>query len=220
MDEIITKISQVTSEVTFFLRNLGFSNYYIIKIFDLVGEGAIGLTEDDPYWLLSEFPRMGFKNVDEVAFKLGFDENHPSRIKAAIKYVLSSYLANGHTYLRADELCQNVGELTEVGSLNVRDVLEEMVFDGDVQLTKLDGAELVYFYGYYKAECAVCGRLASLESPDKALALPKDIDFFIRKSQIKNGIELSDEQVKAVKNSLLSGVSISQEVREPEKLQY
>ena len=30
----ITKISQVTPEVTLFLRGLGFSNYYIIKIFD------------------------------------------------------------------------------------------------------------------------------------------------------------------------------------------
>ena len=41
----ITKISQVTPEVTLFLRNLGFSNYYIIKIFDLVGETAVALTE-------------------------------------------------------------------------------------------------------------------------------------------------------------------------------
>ena len=50
-----------------FLRNLGFTNYYIIKIFDLVGDAAIGLTEDNPYWLLEEFPRMGFEKVDQKA---------------------------------------------------------------------------------------------------------------------------------------------------------
>jgi hypothetical protein len=66
----ITKISQVTPEVTLFLRGLGFSNYYIIKIFNLVGEAAIALTEDNPYWLLDEFSHMGFKKIDEAAEKL------------------------------------------------------------------------------------------------------------------------------------------------------
>ena len=56
----ITKISQVTPEVTLFLRNLGFSNYYIIKIYALVGDAAVALTQDNPYWLLDEFPRMRF----------------------------------------------------------------------------------------------------------------------------------------------------------------
>lgn len=56
----ITKISQVTPEVTLFLRKLGFSNYYIIKIYALVGDAAVALTQDNPYWLLDEFPRMRF----------------------------------------------------------------------------------------------------------------------------------------------------------------
>ena len=79
MDKInnVTKISQVAPEVTWFLRNLGFSNYYIIKIYDLVGDAAIGLTEDNPYWLLEEFPRMGFDKADQVARKLGVSpESH------------------------------------------------------------------------------------------------------------------------------------------------
>ena len=63
----ITKISQVTPEVTWFLRDLGFSNYYIIKISDLVGDAAIGLTRDNPYWLLEEFPRLGFERVESWA---------------------------------------------------------------------------------------------------------------------------------------------------------
>lgn len=61
---IMAKIREVTPEVTLFLRSIGLSNYYIVKIFDLVGESAIGLTEDNPYWLLEEFPRMGFAKVE------------------------------------------------------------------------------------------------------------------------------------------------------------
>ena len=42
----ITKISQVPAEEVLFFRSLGFSNYYIIKIYDLVGDAAIALTQD------------------------------------------------------------------------------------------------------------------------------------------------------------------------------
>ena len=92
----VTKISQVTPEVTWFLRNLGFSNYYIIKIFDLVGDAAIGLTEDNPYWLLEEFPRLGFDRADSVARKLGVSPDSHLRLEAAVAYGLRSYASEGH----------------------------------------------------------------------------------------------------------------------------
>mgnify|MGYP002516447844 FL=1 len=75
MQNNITKISQVTREVTLFLRKLGLSDYYIIKIYALVGDAAIALTEDNPYWLLEEFPAMRFAKVDEVASSLGMEKD-------------------------------------------------------------------------------------------------------------------------------------------------
>ena len=102
----ITKISQVTPEVTLFLRNLGFSNYYIIKIFDLVGETAVALTEDNPYWLLDEFPRMGFHKVDEAAEKLGVSRDSEYRIESGIRFGLKSYVAEGHSYAPVQQLCR------------------------------------------------------------------------------------------------------------------
>ena len=46
-----TKISQVTPEVTWFLRGLGLSDYYIIKIYDSVGASAVGMTQE---WVLND----------------------------------------------------------------------------------------------------------------------------------------------------------------------
>ena len=107
----ITKISQVTPEVTWFLRNLGFSNYYIIKIFDLVGDAAIGLTEDNPYWILDEFPRFGFDRADSVARKLGVSPDSHLRLEAAVAYGLRSYASEGHTFAPLDEFCVKAAEL-------------------------------------------------------------------------------------------------------------
>ena len=94
----ITRISQVTPEVTLFLRGLGFSNYYIIKIYALVGEAAIALTEDNPYWLLDEFPNMRFATVDKAAESLGMSGDSVFRLEAAIKHNLAAYTGRGHTY--------------------------------------------------------------------------------------------------------------------------
>ena len=78
----ITRISQVTPEVAWFLRGLGLSDYYVIKIFDLVGGAAVGMTEEGPYWLLEEFSHMGFRTVDRMAHALEMDPEDPRRLRA------------------------------------------------------------------------------------------------------------------------------------------
>ena len=205
----ITKISQVTPEVTLFLRSLGFTNYYIIKIFDLVGEAAQALTEDNPYWLLEEFPRMGFAKVDEVARKLGVAPDSRYRAEAAVGLCMRYYAGEGHSFAPYKELCLKASEMLEVSSELIEDVLEDMVFDGRLQLANVDGSRVVYFYGYYKAECSVAGKLAAMENPPGGLKqVGGDIEALIAKAEASGGIELSSQQKDAVRNALLSGVSI------------
>ena len=204
-----TKISQVTPEVTWFLRNLGFSNYYIIKIYDLVGDAAIGLTEDNPYWLLEEFPRMGFDRVDSVARKLGVSPESHLRLEAAVAYGLRSYASEGHAFAPLDEFCVKAAEFLDADTGIVRDVIEDMSFSGDVQLTNLGGRQVLYFYGFYRAECTVAGKLAALAEPSCGLApIAANPDAMIKKAGSARGIQLSGQQSAAVKNSLISGVSI------------
>ena len=205
----ITKISQVTPEVTWFLRNLGFSNYYIIKIYDLIGDAAIGLTEDNPYWLLEEFPRLGFDRVDGVARKLGVSPDSHLRLEAAVAYGLRSYASEGHAFAPLDEFCVKAAEFLDADTGIVRDVIEDMSFSGDVQLTNLGGRQVLYFYGFYRAECTVAGKLAALAEPSCGLApIAANPDAMIKKAGSARGIQLSEQQSAAVKNSLISGVSI------------
>ncbi len=205
----ITKISQVTPEVTLFLRSLDFSNYYIIKIFDLLGEGTIGLIEDDPYCLLDEFPKMGFKRVDQVASMLGVEPTHEKRISAAVKYVLGAYVSEGHSYAPMDEFSLKVGDFLQVDSRLIRDVLEDMAFLGKIQIANINGIQGIYFYGYYRAECTVAGMLAELEDPRRGLPpMTGDLDFHIGKFESENNIILSEAQKLAVKNAFNGGVSI------------
>lgn len=206
-DNHITKISQVTPEVTLFLRKLGFSNYFIIKIFALVGDAAIGLTEDNPYWLLDEFPKMRFDTTDKAAYSLGMERDNIFRIEAAIKHGLSSYMSRGHTFVLAREFCIQIGEFLGLSSESVEDVMEDMALSGELQLTVLDGREVLYFYGYYKTECFIVSKMTQM-----AEHVPKSIganmDAVIKKAESESGIVLSGQQTDAVKSSLNHSVSI------------
>ena len=205
--EQITKISQVTPEVTLFLRKLGFSNYYIIKIYALVGDAAIGLTEDNPYWLLEEFPSMKFAKVDEAAFMLGMEADNQYRIKAAIIHGMAGYISNGHTFVPAREFCVQIGKFLQLNSESIEDVMEDMAYEGTLQLSVLEGQEVLYFYGYYKTECFIVSKIAELtEQIPRPIAT--DIGAVIRRAQETGRISLSEQQKEAIESSLEHSISI------------
>ncbi len=207
MQNNITKISQVTKEVTLFLRKLGLSDYYIIKIFSLVGDAAIALTEDNPYWLLEEFPAMRFAKVDEVASALGVEKDSFYRLQAAIKHGLAAYISNGHTFVPAREFCTQMAEHLQLSSESVEDVMEDMALSGDLQLTVIDGKEVLYFYSYFKTESQVVSKVYEL-AETKLKSVAADLDAVISKAEIGNDVKLSTDQRQAVKNSLNHSISI------------
>ena len=207
MQNNITKISQVTREVTLFLRKLGLSDYYIIKIYALVGDAAIALTEDNPYWLLEEFPAMRFAKVDEVAASLGMEKNSFFRLEAAIKHGIAAYISNGHTFVPAREFCTQMAEHLEISSESIEDVMEDMALRGDLQLTVIEGKEVLYFYSYYKTESQIVSKMVELaETKPKPIAA--DMDAVISKAEIGSDIKLSAMQREAIKNSLEHSISI------------
>ena len=206
----ITKISQVTPEVTWFLRELGLSDYYIIKIFALVGNNAVGMTKTDPYWLLDEFSRMGFKNVDGMAQKLGIGQDDPRRLKACVRFALASYVSEGHTFAPLEELRDRCASYLDLSPEKIEDAIETMTYEGILHKASGEEGERVYFFRYFMAESRVASRITRLSDSNprelrKIIASPNAL---IRKYEETNGIELSEEQRRAVISSLANGVTV------------
>ena len=210
MDQKITKVSQVTPEVAWFLRGLGLSDYYVIKIFDLVGGAAVTLTEADPYWLLDEFSHMGFKAVDRIAKILQVEPDDPRRLRAGIRYVLGYYVGEGNTYVPKDILIEKCREVLDVSGEILEDAIRMMVYEGILHISFAEEGEAVYFYGYYKAESVTASRLVHLANQEarelkKILASP---DAYLRKFEDATKISLSEDQKRAVLSSLVNGVTV------------
>ena len=206
----ITKISQVTPEVTWFLRGLGLSDYYIIKIFSEFGDSVVGMTQADPFWLLDEFSRIGFRTVDRMASELGVGPEDPRRLKACVRFALASYVAEGHTFAPLADLKDRCASYLDVPAALIGDTIETMTYEGVLHKSAGDEGERVYFYRYYRAESHVASRLIHLSDGDsrelrKIIASPQTL---IRKFEERRGIELSEDQKRAVISSLANGVTV------------
>lgn len=206
-NQTITKISQVTPEVTLFLRKLGFSNYYIIKIFALVGDAAIALTEDNPYWLLDEFPAMKFEKADRAAEAMGMETDNMYRIEAAIRHGLSLHVNNGNTFVPAREFYEQIAGFLDLSSEIIEDVAEDMALAGDLQLTIINGTEVLYFYGYYRTECQIVSKMREMAETELT-PVAGNTEAAIKKAESMTATVLSEQQQEAVKNSLKYSVSI------------
>ena len=206
----ITKISQVTPEVTLLLRGMGFSDYYILKFFEAYGNAAPEMIKADPYFLLEDFSRLGFKRVDELASGLGVKADDPRRLKAVIRFVLGVYVGEGNTYAPRNDLLDKCASLLDVSREILEDCLETMIFEGILHSVKVGGEDAIYFYGYYRAENRVAASMAHLADQEarelkKIVASPGS---FIRKFEEARGITLSEDQKRAVLSCLTNGATI------------
>lgn len=206
----ITRISQVTPEVTWFLRGLGLSDYYIIKIYDLAGEAAPGMINEDPFWLLDEFSHMGFRNVDGIASKLGLSPEDPRRLKAAIRYVLSAWVSQGNTYMPARTIIEECRKHLDVPERVVEDAIETMIFEGTIHSVNIEGEDAIYFYRYYRAENHAASRIVSMSEQEirGMKSIIADPGALIRKFESSRGITLSEYQKRAVISSLANSVTV------------
>ena len=96
---------QLTDTTLVKLFGYGFSPKLSMKLFNKYKEHTLMVLDENPYRLIDEVEGIGFKRADEIAFKLGFKEDNPLRIEAAILYAFNEYIfSNGHTYLEESEL--------------------------------------------------------------------------------------------------------------------
>ncbi|MBE2278915.1 MAG: ATP-dependent RecD-like DNA helicase [Ignavibacteriaceae bacterium] len=87
-----------------FLQQFDIPVYLANKIFGKYGDMAEFRVSENPYQLIWDVKGIGFKTADKIAFKLGFQEDFPERIKTGILYALESASNEGHIYLPFEEL--------------------------------------------------------------------------------------------------------------------
>ena len=187
-----------------FLAANGLKPEYAMRLYKLYGDGALELVKSNPYVIASDRIGGQFDEADALALSLGFEEDSPPRIAAALIFEMVHNLNNGHSFLPREKLVAATAQLIGVEAEQVEICLDAMEEKGAVCQEQVAGVLACYTPELYGAECFVADKLLSM------LAFPYEkrgnVDKIIREMEMTQGIRYAPLQREAVTLAAQSGV--------------
>lgn len=176
--------------------NIGIENAK--RIYDKLGAMAIETINENPYILIDFVRGVNFKQIDDMALKLGTDSGSLKRITSGIKYALIQVSYNGHSCVILQNLEEYVVNLLNISIDEVENGIIHLKAKGEIVIEERnDDTEWVYLESSYNTEAAICNRLNKLYETENSKKV-KDIESEMKRVEKENEIELSEKQKEAV----------------------
>lgn len=177
--------------------NIGIENAK--RIYDKLGAMAIETIEENPYVLIDLVKGVNFKQIDEMALKLGTDAGSLKRITSGIKYALIQISYNGHSCVILQNLEEFVVNLLNISIDEVENGIIHLKAKGEIIIeNRDDDTEWIYLESFYNTEVAICNRLNKLDETANSKKV-KGIKDEIKRIEKGNEIALSEKQKEAIK---------------------
>ena len=181
-----------------YLQKYGIGPQNAERIYKKLGPNTIDLIEQNPYMLIDLVVKADFRQIDQIALKLGLDEESDKRVQSGIKYALRIANNNGHCcvlYENLLEFCHELLgvsiELIEESIINLKALKEVVIEDRETQ-------EWVYLANYDQAEKNVAENLIALDNYKNVKEI-SGFDRKLKKIEKSSELELSDKQLEAIK---------------------
>ncbi|WP_163336188.1 AAA family ATPase [Desulfopila sp. IMCC35008] len=199
-------------DVMIFLQGHNISTLFAVRIYKKYGEKAITMVSEDPYRLAVDFYGIGFFSADQVALSIGLAPDSDRRIIAAIRHVLSAGREQGHCYLTAEQINNDVRELLQLDlKERMASLLNLMEEDNHLKVRRIlaaDGGvvECYYSKSLYYDELLVANRCGG--GTGSVAVDEKSIRLWVERYCTGKNIRLSKEQALAVQQVALYRFSV------------
>ena len=200
-----------SSSTVMFFAGFGVGTGVAMEAYRRFGDGAMEIVTENPYSIVGVVSGYGFGTADRIALSMGFKEDSPERIRAYILHILGSSYGEGHVFLFADDIKDEISKVIDVSGDEFTEALEVLEENEriNIETVKRPGGECeaVYLHELYEAERNIENKLKILGkiSHDDGSGRPEKI---LRRFEKDNGISLDDEQKKAVLASAVNGVTV------------
>ena len=125
-------------EIVAFFGEYGVGEATSRKIRDSLGEEALMMRIRANPFLITQVDGVGFKTADQMAMSLGFAQDHPMRLRAALDQVLTDRIQNlGHTAIPKAEWLLLSGQYLAQKPEALVEPAEQLINTGRVQRRKL-----------------------------------------------------------------------------------
>lgn len=194
-------------QIVGFLERFGIGAENAKKIYDLLGINAIEQIESNPYILIDMARGVDFKQIDQMALKLGISYDNQKRVESGIKYGLIKATYNGHSCVIKQNLIDYVISLLDVTTEAIEDNIINLKAKGEIIVEARDEAEWIYLENFYNVEKEIATRIIRLDK-SKNLKKIEHIENALKGVEKKSNIELSEKQREAVLSINDSNVTI------------
>ena len=185
-------------QIVGFLERFGIGAESAKKVYNLLGINAIAEIEANPYILIDISRGVDFRQIDEMAIKLGIERENSKRVKSGIKYALIKITYNGHCCTLKLNLIEYVKQLLGVTETVIEDGIINLKVNNDIVIEDRDGEEWVYLYSFYRAEEQIADRIIRLEQA-KNIKRISNIEKELKLIEEKTDLLLSEKQKEAIK---------------------
>ena len=176
------------------------------KVYEKLGVSSIEKIKEDPYLLVDIAKGVDFRQIDQMAIRIGITPDNDRRVQTGIKYGLIRSTNNGNSCVLEINLIEYVQSLLDVNSETIEDNLIELKTKGEIVYELRENEEWVYLARFYETEQEIAYRLRKLEQ-SKNIKEIKNIEAALKKIEKESEIELSQKQKEAIeeinKNNVL-----------------
>ena len=195
-------------EAMVFLQSYGVSPSLAVKISKRYGADAQQKIRENPYRLIDDIEGVGFLTADRIALSLGIARDSEYRLQSGLKYVLMEAAnGEGHTYLPKEMLISHAANALRVNPGLLTRPLDSLLFAREIVAFDIEGMEAMMLSAYYFAEKETAHYLKLLLGRKKEKT-DETLERRIRQFEKEHAIQFSDNQRRAVREALSTGLMV------------
>ncbi len=196
-------------ELYIFLQTYGVSTSQCVKLVQHYGADARRILQEEPYRVAREIDGIGFRTADRIAINIGFANDAPPRLDAGLLFALDELQEEGHTAYPQAELVEYATTLLESPADKIEARCRALIQAKQVVLheTEKGGPTFVQLPVLDRAEQKIAESVARLLRARSGLP-PIKVEAALGWAEQKAGFSFADKQREAVRQALLSKVSI------------
>lgn len=189
-----------------FLTQHGMSLRNVMKVEATYEDKAISIIKENPYQMIVDIDGIGFKTADMIAKNLGFEENHPYRMKAAVISIMNDLtMSSGNTFTNRNEILNTlIKNFSYVNEDVFDDWIAELVME---RLIYIDGDDY-YPIAQYDAEKGIATFLSGFPYVEVEEVKKDTLKDKIETLQLRYNIDYEEKQISAIENFFKQPFSI------------
>jgi exodeoxyribonuclease V alpha subunit len=188
-----------------FLKSHSIGTGHAIRLYKVYGAAIVGVLQQNPYQIIDDVYGIGFQTADEIAKKMGVEQESIYRLNAGVRYVLDEACrAGGHCFLPKEETLQRAASLLVVDEAKVARALDVGVEQGYIINQSDDLFPLLLF----TAEERSCRKLEMLMKKGERNLSKEKLFSSIKAFEHHRKIVFDGKQRDAILHAILHPVTI------------